>query len=201
MLIHKQLARKKIPKRFEEKWVTHPKCEGIILEAWNGEISMGSPMYRLFEKNKKSRMALVGWSRQLGCLKTKIEEKKSDLETLIAMNYADNLDVIQRVKDEINALLLQEELFWRQRFRSICLLAGDKNTKYFHQRASQRRRKNHIAGILDDQGRWGKAEDDVARIAENYFKNLFTSATLTNLDIVLDSVYRVVTPDMNHTVL
>ena len=67
---------------------------------------MGSPMYRLFEKIKKRCMALVGWSRQLGCLKTKIEEKKSKLETLIAMNYADNLDVIQRVKDEINALLL-----------------------------------------------------------------------------------------------
>ena len=99
-------CRKKIPKRLEEKWVTHPECEGIIHEAWNGEISMGSPMYRLFEKIKKSRMALVGWSRQLGCSKTKLEKKKSELETLIAMNYANNLDVIQRVKDEINALLL-----------------------------------------------------------------------------------------------
>lgn len=54
---------------------------------------------------------------------------------------------------------------------------------------------------MDDQGRWCKAEDDVARIAENYFKNLFTSATPTNLDLVLDSVDRVVTPDMNHTLL
>lgn len=51
-------------------------------------------------------MALVGWSTQLGCSKTKLEEKKSELETLIAMNYVYNLDVIQRVKDEINALLL-----------------------------------------------------------------------------------------------
>lgn len=98
--------RKKIPKRLEEKWVTHPECEGIIHEAWNGEISMGSLMYGLFEKIKKSRMSLVGWSRQLACSKTKLEEKKSELETLIAMNYAGNLDVIQRVKDEINALLL-----------------------------------------------------------------------------------------------
>jgi len=54
---------------------------------------------------------------------------------------------------------------------------------------------------LDDQGRWCKAEDDVARIAEIYFKNLFTSATPTNLDPVLDSVDTVVTLDMNHTLL
>ena len=100
------MQEKKIPKRFEEKWVTHPECEGIIHEASNGEISIGSQMYRLFEKIKKSRMALVGWSRQLGFSKTKLEEKKSELETPIAMNYADNLDVIQKVKDEINALLL-----------------------------------------------------------------------------------------------
>ncbi|XP_050259942.1 uncharacterized protein LOC126705022 [Quercus robur] len=99
-------CRKKIPRRFEEKWVTHPECEGIIHEAWNGEISMGSPIYRLFEKIKKSHIALVGWSRQLGYSKTKLEEKESKQETLIAMNYVDNLDVIQRVKDEINALLL-----------------------------------------------------------------------------------------------
>ena len=147
MLIHKQLARKKIPKRFEEKWVTHPKCKGIILEAWNGEISMGSQMYRLFEKIKKRCMALVGWSRQLGCLKTKIEEKKSDLETLIAMNSADNLDVIQRVKDEINALLLQEELFWRQRFRSIWLPAGDKNTKYRYISAKDNEKTQNLLRI------------------------------------------------------
>ena len=90
-------------------------------------------MYRLFEKIKKCCMSLVGWSRQLGNLKIKIEEKKLELENLTLMNNADNLEVIQKVKDEINALLLQEELFWRQRSRSIWLPTGNKNTKYFHQ--------------------------------------------------------------------
>ena len=74
----------------------------------------------------------MGWSRQLGNSKTKLEEKKLELEHLTAMNNANNLDVIQKVKDEINDLLLQEELFWRQRSRSIWLPVGDKNTKYFH---------------------------------------------------------------------
>ena len=29
--------RKKIPKRFEEKWATHPECEAIIREVWSRE--------------------------------------------------------------------------------------------------------------------------------------------------------------------
>ena len=46
-------------------------------------------------------MSLVGWNRQLGNSKTKLEEKKLELEHLTAMNNADNLDVIQKVKEEI----------------------------------------------------------------------------------------------------
>ena len=87
-------------------------------------------------------MALVVWGRNLGNTKTKIEEKQKQLEALTSMNTANNIELIQKVRDEIQSLLFQDELFWRQRLRSIWLSAGNKNTKYFHQRASQRRWKN-----------------------------------------------------------
>ena len=148
-------------------------------------------MFILFEKIKKSQMSLVGWSRKIGSSKTKLEEKKSELETLAAINYTYNLDLIQKVKDKINGLLFQEELFQSQRSRSIWLPAGDENTKYFNHRASERRRKNYVPGFLDDQGRWCNAEANVARVAENCYKNLFTSTTPTNLNVVLDSIDRV----------
>ena len=89
----------------------------------------------------------MAWSRNLGNIKDKLEEKHKELEALSSMNLAENQEVIQRVRDEINSLLFQDELFWRQRSRSIWLPAADKNTKYFHQRASQRRRKTHIHGF------------------------------------------------------
>ena len=94
-------GRIKVPKRFKKKWATHPKCKGIIHEAWNGVISTGSPMYILFEEIKTTRMSFTGWSRKLGNLKTMVEEKKLELEHLTVMNNANNLDVIQKVKDEI----------------------------------------------------------------------------------------------------
>ena len=36
----------------------HLECEGIIHETWNGAITMGSPMYSLFEKKSKSAVYL-----------------------------------------------------------------------------------------------------------------------------------------------
>ena len=37
------------------------------------------------------------------------------MEALSSMNLAKNQEVIQRVRDEINSLLFQDELLWRQR--------------------------------------------------------------------------------------
>ena len=193
--------RKKIPKRFEEKWASHPECEQIIWEAWNGTNPTGSPMFRLFEKIKKCRMALVGWSRNMGSVRENIDGKYRELEALVEMNSANNIDQINRVRGEINALLLQDELFWRQRSRAIWLPAGDKNTKYFHQRANQRRRKNQITGFTDENGRWCTSDNEIARVAESYFQNLFSSANTSNMESVLETVDRVVTPDMNDTLL
>lgn len=90
---------RKISKRFEEKWATHPECETIIREAWRMEAPMGSPMFRA------CRMALVAWSRDMGNTRTHIKEKQLHLQILTAENEAANSEMIQRVRDDINALL------------------------------------------------------------------------------------------------
>ena len=76
-------------------------------------------------------------------------------------------------------------MFWQQRARSIWLPAGDKNTKYFYQRASQRRRKNTINGLYDTNGVWCIETKGIANIAEDYYRNLFTASNNLNMDGVL----------------
>ena len=49
----RQAKKKKIPQRFEERWATYPDCVNIIQTAWETEVTLGSPMARLFEKIKK----------------------------------------------------------------------------------------------------------------------------------------------------
>ena len=116
---------RKIPKRFEEKWVTHAQCEEIVQQAWTSMQATGSPMYVLFEKIKHYRRVLVDWSRSaFGYSKNILREKHQLLQELSINNGAENLYEIRRVKEEINSMLYNEELHWGQRSRSIWLKVG-----------------------------------------------------------------------------
>ena len=65
--------RKRQPRRFEEKWSTHPDCEGLIREVWGRGTRNGSPMFKVFEKIKQYQVALVEWSKDIfGNSKTKL---------------------------------------------------------------------------------------------------------------------------------
>ena len=88
-------------------------------------------MYRLFEKIKKCRQALVTWSNTtFGNFKTQIQEKQMALKELALQNDSENQPLIGTLKNDINTLLHQDEIFWRQRSRSIWLPASDKNTNF-----------------------------------------------------------------------
>ena len=165
-------------------------------------VSLGSPMYNFFEKIKSCQVALVGWSRSaFGNSRVILEEKHRELEELMGLNNVEYAEAIKKVKDDINTRLYNDELHWRQRSRSIWLQAGDKDTKFFHQRASQRRRKNHIVGFYDEDGVWRQSNEGIAIVVERYFLDLFTTTNPSNMDTVLNSVDKVVTPDMNHMLL
>ena len=55
----------------------------IIRGAWEMEVPNGSPMFRLFEKIKSCRKALVDWSRTtFGNFETQLQEKQAALDNL-----------------------------------------------------------------------------------------------------------------------
>ena len=115
-----------------------------------------------------------------------LDAKHGELAALVREGYGQNVERINGVRKEIRELLHHQEVFWRQRSRAIWLPAGDKNTKFFHQRASQRRRKNNIEGQHDSDGVWQTGVDKVARIAEGYYKNLFTSSNRLEMERVIE---------------
>ena len=73
----------------------------------------------------------------------------------------------------MDELLQKQEIYWAQRFRITWLKHWDKNTKFFHAKATQRRRKNHIKGIQNAQGQWVENLEEVVEVASAYFDNLF----------------------------
>jgi len=91
----------------------------------------------------------------------------------------------------------REEIMWKQRSRIMWLAAGDKNTKFFHLRASQRRRKNRIVKLKKADGQCTENEAEMGAMASEFYKTLYSSEGTTDMDQVLNTVPVKVTPAMN----
>lgn len=67
---------------------------------------------------------------------------------------------------------------WHQRSKALWLKEDDYNSKYFYMKVSQRRRKNKLLRIQDDNGVWHDSEGN-DRVTLDYFNNLFSSSNST----------------------
>ena len=107
--------------------------------------------------------------RELEHLKKLLVEVKS-----VAMVSGINFRVRQ-LKKEIEVLLDRESTMWAQRSRLLWARNGDRNTKYFHSRATRRFRRNKVEGIRDKEGNWRDQQHDISVVLVDYFKDLFSS--------------------------
>lgn len=80
----------------------------------------------------------------------------------------------KRAEVKLDELLKEEEIWWAQRSRANWLKHGDKNTKFFHQKASQRKQRNWVDSIADDAGIIYEDEDKIEAVINSYFSQLFT---------------------------
>lgn len=76
---------------------------------------------------------------------------------------------------------------------------GDKNTKFFHSKATTRKRKNRIGGIFDENNRWTEEAEDIERIFCEHYDNLFTSnnPSQSQIENALKNMPRRITEEMN----
>ena len=98
-----------------------------------------------------------------GQILKKIQDKRNRLNALALRERDGDLSLeINRLRGEINALLNDEEIYWEQRAKAHWLKEDDRNTKFFHAQASERRKQNTIMDIWDEHGRWCDEEDSIA---------------------------------------
>lgn len=132
----------------EDLWSSYEKCKEIIknecldFRTWCGEYAI-----KTFKKTAKESLAqLKLWSRkELGDRRKQTDKLMEELKTIRQhhIQYEDG-DRIKRIEKKLNAILMDEEIYQKQRSRADWLKEGDQNTKYFHAKDSLRKRKNKI---------------------------------------------------------
>lgn len=111
--------------------------------------------------------------------------------------YRTNPSCIYQLRDEIETLKLKEECMWEQRSRNSWLKEGDRSTKFFHYRANQRNKRNYILGLSNEAGVWVQEEDQLGKLVENYFEEMFTTPNLSGFNAILNGIQPTVSAEMN----
>lgn len=119
------------------------KSKVVIEGAWDEGVPKTISSKVIHNKLDRCKRDMIKWSLwkdrdHESDLAKMIEELRQEL--LVEGPY--NATTIRDLKDKLGLLFEKEDIKWKQRTKRTWFLHGDKNTKYFHAYASQKRKKN-----------------------------------------------------------
>ncbi|KAF4358816.1 hypothetical protein G4B88_023100, partial [Cannabis sativa] len=119
------------------------------------------------------------WNKgKFGSIPRLVRETQKQLDDLLSVSAPlVRMDEVKRLEVKLNDLLSREECYWKLRSRADWLALGDRNTKYFHNKATGRKKKNAIVEIMTEDGRRLSTEEDIVSEIERYFGTIFSSAS------------------------
>uniref|UniRef100_A0A803QG04 Reverse transcriptase n=1 Tax=Cannabis sativa TaxID=3483 RepID=A0A803QG04_CANSA len=98
---------------------------------------------------------------------------------------SEQLAETSNLQSQLDSLLYKQELFWKQRSKVHWLRAGDKNTKFFHHKASSRKKTNLIRKLTLDDGsvisNIAAIEAEICRFYSTLFHSQGSSRDAVNL--------------------
>ncbi|MCH80635.1 hypothetical protein A2U01_0001405, partial [Trifolium medium] len=183
---------KKHIKRFENIWLKDPRCLQVVKEEWSKATgTTNNKLQQMFDK-------VYNWGREtFGNIPRQITSTQAKLQDLKTSTPSrETINQIKQLESKLDGLLYHEEQWWAQRAKVNWLHLGDKNSKFFHFKASQRNRKNKINFIKDNQGSTMTQNIDIQAAFLEYFTNLFTSSNPTNIQETINVVANRITPQM-----
>jgi hypothetical protein len=128
---------------------------------------------------------------ELKALRGKLEEAK--VQQLISGSS----DEVKEIEKKLHEMYEKEEVMYRQRSRQEWLKAGDRNTRYFQNRASHRKRKNTVKALRRADGSRCTTNEGMVELALAFYQHLYTSEGSSNSEGILALIERSVDEAMN----
>lgn len=176
--------------KFENAWMTEPMCEQIVRDGWTGNGNVD-----IQQKVQICSEMLAVWGKEITRnFSGRIKECKGELKKFRSSKDEDSKAKYKAAKHQLNHILNQREIFWRQRSKQLWLKAGDQNSRYFHASASSRRGNNQIQKLKNADDVWVDWGTGLE------FSELF-QAKEANWQEVLQGIPTTITDDQNGKLL
>ncbi|XP_051229050.1 uncharacterized protein [Lolium perenne] len=161
-------------KRFEAKWLKEDNFRQEVVLAWEraGTGAGDGVLARL----GRMHSSLHAWdNKYLKQPKCRLRKAQRDLQKALDGPMSDENDIIAKEKANLIELLLEEdEIYWAQRSRANWLQFGDRNSSFFHNFATARRKKNYIKKLKNSENDWMEGTENLKPLISDYFFKLFT---------------------------
>ena len=126
-----------------------------------------------------------------------IVELQKCLQILELMNGDMVREEIIEIWRALKGWLDTEAVMRNQQSRNMRLVDGDRNTSFFHAKASHRYQKNLILGLCNDDSVWQEDDRWFEDIVVKYFANIFKTSGPSDASTMLNTIQPVVTNAMN----
>jgi hypothetical protein len=126
-----------------------------------------------------------------------IKAKTNELAILQQVECDSEREKEKQLAEEIHGLMEQEDLKWRQKAKENWLKNGDHNTKFSHACASQKRWRNVLEQIQDEEGHLCTEPADIEATFVRYHTKLFISTSPHNIERCISAIGKRVIDGMN----
>jgi hypothetical protein len=159
----------------------------VVTKVWGTKVHGGTAVERWQNKVRLSRKKVKGWSvnveSELRKQKDRLSAEYSRLDIMAEAGDLTNQERerLTQINCELNKVWSMEETKATQRVRER-EIKGDRNTKYFHIVANQRRRKTTMLSLDDHEGTVQSTEE-IIKVATKYYKDLLKFEPRPNISI------------------
>ena len=119
------------------------------------------------------------------------------IQRALEIHNSRNLSALEnQLKKDLDDVMAQEELLWFQKSRQDWLFYGDRNTSFFHNSTLQRRRRNKITYLKDENGVWLNDTVALKNHAIKFFANIYTVDGSTSAPYQLVGYFPAISPNL-----